>query len=504
MIRLEIQVSTFSLVQLVTVSVSITTAVLCIYAGSAVYSDALKILSIVTGSLLVLQSASLLSTALLMINNKSTLLVANGIPFLGTTVTGLVWFCIRITVSRTQSPPIEIVCLLFWILTEITIGMTLVFSVMKFQLLETADKKSYCVSSNNIYTHSQNSSLGDSTMFEHTPFHKHSTSGCDSVGNNITDALPNLASGGTPIKNIFTTPKLKSLKPSFKARHQSDNTVGHIKEKQLRHVPTTSSLKLYQLMNDQSSTLLPLPILTKKKFGEETSSSPNSPLSKFTKFFNSNSNNNSNTTLTNSSPRLLFPQPQIPLKVPSPQGFDNWDINTSIHSKLFLPSTPFSSISPGSNKDVRDNHSSDSYFPKMDNSSFLSSSSNQFNNLLDHAGFARNHTPNPATFTNTVSEDELEYEEEYASPYYTHYQESTVYSPQSDFDNSSNDSMLLLPHFSFAGTQERLHRLSVSGSDTSCSILASPIEPLSFGQYDKEKIIRDISFNTAPPIIEAA
>jgi hypothetical protein len=386
-------------------------------------------------------------------------------------------------------------------LTEITIGMSLVFSVMKFQLLDMEEKKRQCVSSHTNYTHSQNSSFGDSIMFEHTSYHKNSVSGNVSFANSMEDALFKSTAGVSPIKNTFNAPKLQSLKSSFKAHRQSDSTLGHPEETKLRHSQTTSSLKLYQLMNDQNSALLPLPGSAGQKTGVELSSSPNSSLLKFTKLFNTGSNNNSNETLTNSSPQLLYPRPQVALKAPSPQGFDNWDINTSIHSKLFLPATP-SSISPGTGMEVRRNHPANSYFPTVDDSSSMSSYSNQFNNLLNHAGFARNHTPNPATLTDTIHEDELECEDDYTSPYYSHHRESLMYSPHSDTNDSSDDQLLLLPTFSFAGTEKKLRRLSVSGSDTSGSIFSSPVEQLSFGQYDKEKSIRGISYNTASSTLE--
>ena len=152
--------------------------------------------------------------------------------------------------------------------------------------------------------------------------------------------------------------------------------------------------------------------------------------------------------------------------------------------------------------EVRSNHPANSYFPAVDDSSFISSSSNQFNSLLNHAGFARNHTPNPAALTNAIHEDELQYENEYTSPYYS---QPLIYSPHSDDSNdSSDDQLLLLPTFSFAGTEDKLRRLSLSGSDTSGSIFSSPVEQLSFGQYDKEKSIREIPYNTASSTLEAA
>lgn len=501
MIRLEVQVSTFSLVHFVTVLVSITTAVLCYYVGIALYGGVLRILSILTGTLLIMQSAGLLSTALLMINNRRTLLLANGMPFLGTAVTGIVWFCLRITLHKTQSPTIEIASLAFWVLTEMIIGMSLVFSVMKFRLLDLEENRRQCLGSHTNYTHSQNSSLGDSTMFEHTSYHKNSASGNVSFANSMEDALFKPTTGVSPIKNKFNTPKLQTLKSSFKAHHQSDSSLSYPEETKLQHSQTASSLKLYQLMNDQSSSLLPLPVSAGPKPGVDHTSSPNSTLSKFTKLFNTGSNNTSNKNPTNSSPQLLYPQPQAALKPPSPQEFDNWDINTSIHSKLFLPPTPYT-VSPGTGMEVRSNHPANSYFPAVDDSSFISSSSNQFNSLLNHAGFARNHTPNPAALTNAIHEDELEYENEYTSPYYS---QPLIYSPHSDDSNdSSDDQLLLLPTFSFAGTEDKLRRLSLSGSDTSDSIFSSPVEQLSFGQYDKEKSIREIPYNTALSTLEAA
>lgn len=252
MFRLELQLSTLSLVAFLAVIVPLPPAALALYLGIDAYAPKhlLRVASLVTAVFLVSQSLAFLMTALTIVRTRPALALANGLPLLGTLVAGLVLFCTRI--HTLQGPGdnndseyvfhgpvvrIESACMVLWLLAIVTSSAIAVYTIIHTQLLEyhqhiqaapplahsqhasmdyrTPDKNRL------IQYHTLSSTGATAAVATSSPGHKQADSGHTFVGS------PS-AGSHTMFSFLNQTPHYKtnkrdSLRPLFRAHHQSDS-----------------------------------------------------------------------------------------------------------------------------------------------------------------------------------------------------------------------------------------------------------------------------------------
>lgn len=141
MIRLEIQLSTLSLVSLAAFLIPIVPAVLALNLGLWSYapSSSLKVTATLTAVFLLLSSLSFLVTAFFLVPKKSSLIVTNGLPLVGVVVTGSVWFSSRLAQGPLLSSPqskMELTCMILWILSIVTSAMASTYFIIQYTFLD--------------------------------------------------------------------------------------------------------------------------------------------------------------------------------------------------------------------------------------------------------------------------------------------------------------------------------------------------------------------------------
>lgn len=411
MIRLELQISTVSLVSYSTVLIPLVPSGLAFYLGFGFYTQhLLRVSTILTAVFLLLLSLSFFLTALLVIPTRTILITTNGLPFLGVIITGSVWFCTRISTPGLGKSQIEPVCFIFWIASLVASAMALVYTIMQYKLIEQHMALSEVAEAteDSPEKYSQNESVRG---------HRHNDS-YQTINDTATYiGTPN----GSPNKNLlsfFSPPKFDSLKPSFRAHHQSDSSFGF----------SDSAYKLCQVMHSHNNSFgsgispyssplndlgeipsLPNPkifvneprILPKQRKGSGLTNGIKNISNNIRKFSNAPAEDNNQATRSTG------------MKTPN-SGFDGWDIN-SVKSKLFLSSS-------ASNLDSligKSNQTSPCGPPSISGRSDISQTTsssvfigaNDLNHLLSPAGFARDATSPGRTIDS--SDDDFYSDEEY-------------------------------------------------------------------------------------------
>lgn len=366
MITLHIQISTFSLVQIVAIVVTLATAALSFYTGAVLYANSdnsdvrLRALCLSTGAIQTVQVTCLLCTAMLLISGRLRLILANGTPQLISGLLGMLWFCMVLarpshshdssngtnssSYTNSRSKILEPACFVMWVFAQTANAMALIFSVMDLQLLESRHRESAAYAYAGMRsTHIAHDSFGQSSTLYEKPDNLYSHNHTNSA------ALTYTSSEAYSPRSVTTrSPLFRSLKPAFRAHHQRDSDVD-----QADH---TMLSKLFNLK-------------------------PSNGL---------NINANSKTKNEQTFPITIADMASV-------QDFDDWDFNAaSLRGKYFLPS-PIPSPSPTPASITRATATpsglASASMPESSAASVYTASANNFNRLLNHAGFARAYTP---------------------------------------------------------------------------------------------------------------
>lgn len=277
MIRLEVQLSTLSLVAFSAILVPLPPTALALYLAANTYSHdetahLLQVAVIVTAVFLFAQMAGFLLTGLMLVSQtRMTLLLANGVPLLGVLITGLVWACARLGSTHAQAAgvPVETAFFVLWLLSLIASAMFTVYSIFQAHLFthtrltdEPLATSSYAGTLPGSHHHAHHSSADYRTPEKHL-LAQYADQSSDTVYtrhyHRATDS--NQTFVGSPAKSAHnyhsfmgshSTPRQQQepLKPMFKAHHQSDSATLGGSFMTHYHSPSSSAHhKLHQLMS---------------------------------------------------------------------------------------------------------------------------------------------------------------------------------------------------------------------------------------------------------------
>jgi hypothetical protein len=153
MIRLELQISTFSLVAFTAAFLPLATSGLAFYLAaqeqpllSSTKNDSsgsggvnMAAASAATGVFLVLTALAQVSTALVLIppTRRTLLIMLHMLPLLGAVISGIVWFGTKLSSARTamHHVELELAVLVLWFVSTVSCTMVTTYSVMQTQFL---------------------------------------------------------------------------------------------------------------------------------------------------------------------------------------------------------------------------------------------------------------------------------------------------------------------------------------------------------------------------------
>lgn len=440
MIRLELTFSTLSLISSVAFIFPLVPAVLAFYLGFALYDSRLSFLKVsaaLAAVFLLLSALSFFLSACVLIRNRSALFAMHGVPLVGSIVAGCLWFSARISQGSRNAIPynqIEIAFMILWVLAMLVSSMATTYFIIQFSYIENlpvlreAGVKEELTQNGHItpQRHLRDSQATfpcdlshlSATIYD-SPYRSHKQADSAST-------LPNSSPHNKRFLDIIGSPQLSSLKPTFKAHHQSDSTLysypTEFSQSALVQVPPLLPPATYysdptspkrKLVEDGESAILP-----KKR----NSSSVLRLVTSGMRSLSNGTRNLSNSFLPKNAvlKRATPEQPKVTI-TPAPYlGFDEWEVNAaSLKDRLLIssmsnletrnmPRTP-------SRRTVKSESPSKSYVESMASLEPIDWSNlhPSVNKHLSPSGFTkRSVTPRPsikqkfsAEFTNSDEED---------------------------------------------------------------------------------------------------
>lgn len=265
-VMIRLQLSNICLVSVLTAGISLVPAGLAFYLGFSSYTqlnpdlstsqlhllksnhNLLRISAILTAVFLTLQSFCLILSVLLVIRRRATLVITNGLPLLGTLVTGLLWFCARLSLSPDSFEHLEFqierASLIFWILSLVASAMTFIYSIMQHKLVEETSLESQVVDYSQSQSYYHMTCTIDGCKFQ-TPPEKQSAYNKHYRNPNSGATLKNDFSFGaegtfggitlpvdSPLRNSYTSTQTHAHDNSYSSgtTHVQDNSIPTVQQ----------------------------------------------------------------------------------------------------------------------------------------------------------------------------------------------------------------------------------------------------------------------------------
>lgn len=232
MIRLELTFSTLSLVSLLAALFSLIPAILGFYVGHSSSQTLLKSSALAAAVFMLLSTGLFLATAFVVFPRRTEMVVAGNVAALvGTLVAGLCWFGGELAATMTaKHGNAEIAFVVFWVLDMMVASVACTYSLVKLTGAAASTDDPVALYDEKLgppperYGTPQHQLMGSVSTFSYGPpysTHRYTDSG-STLPNSTSSPKDKRASG---LWSHQHSPNFNSLKPSFRAHHQSDSTL---------------------------------------------------------------------------------------------------------------------------------------------------------------------------------------------------------------------------------------------------------------------------------------